>query len=75
MKLPVGRLFWKCFAVLWLAMVAAFVCAGLYLRLTGHPPPPSEPRWFFLIPVVSGAAVGLPLPLRWRGIWPSRCTT
>ncbi len=64
MKLPVGRLFWKCFAVLWLAMVAAFVCAGLYMRLSGHapPPPPSEPsRWLFLIPVLSGAAVGLPV--------------
>ncbi|RDJ98439.1 HAMP domain-containing sensor histidine kinase [Paraburkholderia lacunae] len=62
MQLPLGRLFWRCFVLLWLAMVAAFACAGFYLYATGHnPPPPGAMPWVLLIPGLSGAAVGLPV--------------
>ncbi|MGF6610146.1 two-component system OmpR family sensor kinase [Paraburkholderia sp. WSM4175] len=62
MQLPLGRLFWRCFVLLWLAMVAAFACAGFYLYLTGHnPPPPSAMPSDLRIPVLSGAAVALPV--------------
>ncbi|GLQ91497.1 hypothetical protein GCM10007901_04470 [Dyella acidisoli] len=41
-------------------MVAAFACAGFYVHIIGfHPPEP--PHWLFLIPVLSGATVGLPV--------------
>lgn len=62
MQMPLGRLFWRAFGLLWLAMVAAFACAGGYLFVTGHaPPPPGEMPWVLLIPLVSGAVVALPV--------------
>ena len=63
MKLPLGRLFWKCFAMLWVSMVAAFACAGFYVRTIGHvPPPPGQlGSWMLLVPVLSGAAVAVPV--------------
>ncbi|KEZ02195.1 membrane protein [Burkholderia sp. MSh2] len=62
MQMPLGRLFWRAFRLLWLAMVAAFGCAGAYLSATGHNPPPSGAMpWILLIPGISGAVVALPL--------------
>ncbi|MGU7773784.1 HAMP domain-containing sensor histidine kinase [Burkholderia sp. MR1-5-21] len=60
MQWPLGRLFWRSFVVLWLCMVAAFACAGFYLYVSGHNPPDAPP-WVLLVPVVSGATVGLPV--------------
>ncbi|AOK20083.1 hypothetical protein WT26_30240 [Burkholderia cepacia] len=63
MKVPLGRLFWRCFLMLWLSMVAAFACAGFYIHVVGRTPPP--PGQFapalLLIPVLSGGMVALPV--------------
>ncbi|MGU7773795.1 HAMP domain-containing sensor histidine kinase [Burkholderia sp. MR1-5-21] len=67
--MPLGRLFWRGFVLLWIAMVAAFACAGFYVRATGHnPSPPGVMPWVLLIPSLSGAAVALPvaLALAWQ---------
>ena len=49
--------------MLWVSMVAAFACAGFYVRAIGHVPPPPGPlgTWMLLVPVLSGAAVALPV--------------
>ncbi|AUS43368.1 HAMP domain-containing histidine kinase [Ralstonia solanacearum] len=62
MQMPLGRLFWRIFFVGWLSMVAAFVCAAFYMHVSGLQPP-DAPRWIFLIPVLAGATVSLPVAL------------
>lgn len=62
MNLRRGLLFWRGFFILWLAMVAAFACAGLYMHAIAHRPPPTEDLpWILLVPVLSGATVALPV--------------
>jgi two-component system OmpR family sensor kinase len=78
MHVPLGRLFWRGFLLLWLAMVAAFACAGFYVHATGQsPPPPGLRPWVLLIPVLSGATVALPIAfaLAWHLSKPLRHLT
>jgi signal transduction histidine kinase len=56
-----GRLFWRGFFMVWLAMVTAFACAGLYLHLSGRPPPRDGTPWLLLVPVLSAGTVALPV--------------
>ncbi|AMP39618.1 HAMP domain-containing sensor histidine kinase [Ralstonia solanacearum] len=78
MSLRLGRLFWRGFVMLWLAMVAAFACAGLYMHASGHKPPsPGAMPWILLVPVLSGATVALPVAfgLAWHLSKPLRHLT
>ncbi len=78
MNLRLGRLFWRGFVMLWLAMVAAFACAGLYMHASGHRPPSSgEMPWILLVPILSGATVALPVAfgLAWHLSKPLRHLT
>lgn len=56
-----GRLFWKLFGALWLAMLVAFACAFGYVRAIGLEPPHHQPgdAYLPLVPFVSAAAVSL----------------
>lgn len=56
-----GRLFWKLFAALMLAMFVAFTAAVTYVHLAGFEPPhPREPNVALrFVPIVSGALVSL----------------
>ncbi|AXL53892.1 two-component sensor histidine kinase [Paraburkholderia caffeinilytica] len=53
-------MFWRIFFTGWLGMVAAFICAGFYMHVSGIEPP-ATPHWIFLIPVLAGATVSLPI--------------
>ena len=56
-----GRLFWKLFAALWLAMIVAFAAAFSYVRAAGFEPPHRQAGdgYLPLVPFVSGAFVSL----------------
>lgn len=56
-----GRLFWKLFAALWLAMIVAFAAAFSYVRAAGFEPPHRQAGDGFLpfVPFVAGAFVSL----------------
>jgi len=73
MQLQLGRMFWRIFFTGWFAMVAAFICAAFYMHVSGIQPP-DTPRWIFLIPVLAGATVSLPIALliAWHISWPVR---
>ncbi|TKC86814.1 HAMP domain-containing histidine kinase [Trinickia terrae] len=60
MQFRLGRMFWRIFFMGWLAMVAAFLCAGFYMHVSGVQPP-DTPRWIFLIPLLAGATVSVPI--------------
>ncbi|QCP53658.1 HAMP domain-containing protein [Trinickia violacea] len=60
MQFRLGRMFWRIFLMGWLAMVAAFLCAGFYMHVSGLQPP-DAPRWIFLIPLLAGATVSVPV--------------
>jgi len=61
MKPHFGRLFWKLFAALWLAMIVAFGGAVTYFHLAGFEPPHQQPGEANLraVPFVSAAFVSL----------------
>src|SRR6185437_10804488 len=60
MGLPAGRLFWKLFGAMWLAMVLSFLSGSLYLILKGDT---SAPHGLVLLPIITGALVSIPFGL------------
>ena len=61
LNLRLSRLYWKLFAALWLAMIAAFASALAYVKAAGLTPPPPQPgdAYLHIVPIVAAAVVSL----------------